>query len=97
MRSSLALALSFAMLAVVPLDGFREFAFMMGVGILVETFVVRSLLIPALISLFGRSGAWPGRLLEREPAPAPLARPHSRSAAPHEMTSRRPPSESALR
>jgi putative drug exporter of the RND superfamily len=61
--AGIALALSFAMLAVVPLDGFREFAFMMGVGVLVETFLVRSLLVPALISLFGRASAWPGRLL----------------------------------
>jgi RND superfamily putative drug exporter len=50
------------MLAVVPIDGFREFAFMMAVGVLLETFVVRSALIPALISLFGTFGAWPGRL-----------------------------------
>jgi putative drug exporter of the RND superfamily len=68
--AGLALALSFAMLAVVPLDGFREFAFMMAVGVLVETFVVRSLLIPSLISLFGRAGAWPGRLRESEPTAA---------------------------
>ena len=60
--AGIALAASFAMLAVVPIDGFREFAFMMSVGVLLETFVVRSALIPALISLFGTSGAWPGRL-----------------------------------
>jgi RND superfamily putative drug exporter len=62
--AGIALAASFAMLAVVPIDGFREFAFMMSVGVLLETFVVRSALIPALISLFGRLGAWPGRLRE---------------------------------
>jgi RND superfamily putative drug exporter len=66
--AGIALALSFAMLAVVPLDGFREFAFMMSVGVLVETFLVRSLLIPALISLFGPTSAWPGRLLAPEDA-----------------------------
>jgi RND superfamily putative drug exporter len=59
--AGLALALSFAMLAVVQVDGFREFAFMMGVGVLLETFVVRPLLIPSLVSLFGDAGAWPGR------------------------------------
>jgi len=37
----------------------------MGVGVLLEAFVVRSLLIPALVSLFGRTSAWPGRI-ERE-------------------------------
>jgi putative drug exporter of the RND superfamily len=60
--AGIALAASFAMLAIVPIDGFREFAFMMGVGVLLETFVVRPVLIPALITLFGDAGAWPGRL-----------------------------------
>ena len=66
--AGIALALSFAMLGVIPLDGFREFAFMMAAGVLIETFLVRSLLIPALVSLFGGAGAWPGRL--RTPAGA---------------------------
>jgi putative drug exporter of the RND superfamily len=60
--AGIALAASFAMLAIVPIDGFREFAFMMGVGVLLETFVVRPVLIPALMALFGETGAWPGRL-----------------------------------
>ncbi len=60
--AGIALALSFAMLGVIPLDGFREFAFMMAAGVLIETFLVRSLLIPALVSLVGRTSAWPGRL-----------------------------------
>jgi putative drug exporter of the RND superfamily len=64
--AGVALALSFAALAIVPLDGFREFAFMMGVGVLLETFLVRSLLIPALISVFGRTSTWPGGI--RRPA-----------------------------
>jgi RND superfamily putative drug exporter len=57
--AGLALALSFAMLALVPVDGFREFAFMMGVGVMLETFLVRPLLIPALVALFGEAGTWP--------------------------------------
>jgi RND superfamily putative drug exporter len=60
--AGIALAASFAMLAIVPIDGFREFAFMMSVGVLLETFVVRPILIPALVTLFGDAGAWPGRL-----------------------------------
>jgi putative drug exporter of the RND superfamily len=60
--AGIALAASFAMLAIVPIDGFREFAFMMAVGVLLETFVVRPVLIPALIALFGEAGAWPSRL-----------------------------------
>ena len=59
--AGLALAASFALLAIVPLRAFREFAFVMGAGVLIDTFVVRTLLVPALTSLFGESGWWPGR------------------------------------
>jgi uncharacterized protein (DUF2267 family) len=59
--AGLALAASFALLAIVPLRAFREFAFVMAVGVLIDTFVVRTLLVPALTSLFGESGWWPGR------------------------------------
>jgi RND superfamily putative drug exporter len=64
--AGIALAASFAMLAIVPVDGFREFAFMMSVGVLLETFLVRPVLIPALVVLFGSAGAWPGRLRHGE-------------------------------
>jgi putative drug exporter of the RND superfamily len=70
--AGIALAFSFAVLAVVPLDGFREFAFMMSLGVLIETFVVRTLLIPALISVFGRTSTWPGRI-RRPPEPEEAA------------------------
>jgi putative drug exporter of the RND superfamily len=59
--AGLALAASFALLAIVPLRAFREFAFVMGAGVLIDTFVVRTLLVPALTSLFGEAGWWPGR------------------------------------
>ena len=61
--AGLVLAGSFAMLAVVPLQSFAEFAFAMSVGVLIDSFVVRSFLVPALISLFGTFGSWPGRRL----------------------------------
>jgi RND superfamily putative drug exporter len=64
--AGIALAASFAMLAIVPIDGFREFAFMMSTGVLLETFLVRPVLIPALVTLFGDAGAWPGRLRHGE-------------------------------
>jgi predicted RND superfamily exporter protein len=59
--AGLALAASFALLAIVPLRSFREFAFVMTVGVLVDTFVVRSMLVPALTSLFGEAAWWPGK------------------------------------
>jgi RND superfamily putative drug exporter len=59
--AGLALAASFALLAIVPLRSFREFAFVMTAGVLVDTFIVRSLLVPALTSLFGELAWWPGQ------------------------------------
>jgi RND superfamily putative drug exporter len=59
--AGLALAASFALLAIIPLRAFREFAFVMSAGILIDTFVVRTLLVPALTSLFGEAAWWPGR------------------------------------
>jgi putative drug exporter of the RND superfamily len=63
------LAGSFAVLAVIPLRPFREFAFAMALGVLLDTFVVRPFLVPALVSLFGRRAWWP-----RTP-PEPARRP----------------------
>ena len=44
----------------------------MVLGILLDTFVVRSLLVPALVVLFGPVGSWPGRPVPR-PAGSPAA------------------------
>ena len=59
--AGLALASGFGLLALVPLAQFRELAVAMALGIVIDTFVVRSLLVPALVVLFGRAGRWPGR------------------------------------
>jgi RND superfamily putative drug exporter len=59
--AGLALAAGFGLLALVPLAQFREIALAMALGIVLDTFVVRSLLVPALVVLFGRVGSWPGR------------------------------------
>jgi len=48
------LAGSFALLALVPIRPMRELAFAMAAGILLDTFVVRSLLVPSLLALLGR-------------------------------------------
>ena len=71
--AGLALALSFAALALIDLRQFREFAFAMSVGVLLDAFVVRTFLIPALISLFGERSFWPrtrrpAHATPREPA-----------------------------
>jgi len=48
------LALSFAAVALIPIASFRELAFALAVGLLLDTLLARTLLIPALVSLFGR-------------------------------------------
>jgi RND superfamily putative drug exporter len=43
----------------------------MALGVVLDAIVVRSLLVPALVALFGRPGMWPGNRRARpEPAPA---------------------------
>jgi putative drug exporter of the RND superfamily len=49
------LAVSFGLLALVPLRPFRELAFALCVGILIDAFVVRSVLAPALLTVMGSS------------------------------------------
>ena len=59
------------MLAVIPLEQFRQIALAMALGVILDAIVVRSLLVPALVALFGRLGMWPGhRRASPEPGPA---------------------------
>lgn len=71
--AGLVLAGSFALLAIVPLRPFRELAFTVSAGLLVDAFLVRTLLVPALISLVGHRSAWPGRTLRPLRSAAPEA------------------------
>lgn len=54
------LAGTFAMLALVDLRSFHALACAMVVGLVVDTFFVRSFLVPAALSLLGRTARWPG-------------------------------------
>jgi len=65
--AGLALAFSFAALALIDLRQFREFSFAMSVGVLLDAFLIRAILIPALISLVGERSAWPRRLRRTPP------------------------------
>ena len=67
--AGLALAASFGLLALVPLASFRELAFVMAVGILLDVFVVRALLVPSLMTLVGRRSGWPSKRLEHVQEP----------------------------
>jgi RND superfamily putative drug exporter len=59
--AGLILAGSFALLLLVPVSGFQELAVAMSIGLLLDAFLVRTLLVPAMITLVGKSSGWPGR------------------------------------
>ncbi len=68
--AGLVLAATFAALGVLPLVPFAEIGFAVAFGVLLDTFLVRSLLVPALALLVGDTLWWPSRLAK---GPAPRA------------------------
>jgi RND superfamily putative drug exporter len=54
------LAGTFACLMIVPLEQLFQLGFGIAVGVLLDTFVVRTLLVPAITDLLGRRAWWPG-------------------------------------
>ncbi|MEW1898547.1 MMPL family transporter [Streptomyces albidoflavus] len=63
------LAATFAALGVIPLAFLAQIAFIVAFGVLLDTLVVRSLLVPALVRDIGPASWWPGALNRRaEPA-----------------------------
>lgn len=59
------LAATFSALAVLPIAFLVQIAFLVGFGVLLDTFVVRSLLVPALSYDIGSRVWWPNRRLWR--------------------------------
>jgi putative drug exporter of the RND superfamily len=68
--AALALAASFATLAIIPIDPFRSFAFAVCTGVIIDAFLVRTLMIPALLALAGERSWWPSRRVSRVDAQA---------------------------
>ena len=60
--AGMVLAATFASLAVIPILFLAQLAFIVAFGVLLDTFVVRSLLVPALSYDIGRAIWWPSRL-----------------------------------
>lgn len=58
--AGITLAVSFGLLAVIPLRSFRELAFTMSLGIMIDVLIVRSLMVPSLLTLVGYASGWPG-------------------------------------
>jgi RND superfamily putative drug exporter len=66
--AGLVLATTFAALAVIPLLFLAQLAFIVALGVLVDTFVVRSLLVPGLVHDLGPRTWWPSALARRPEA-----------------------------
>jgi RND superfamily putative drug exporter len=65
--AGIVLAGTFSVLAVLPLVFLTEIGFIVAFGVLLDTFLVRSVLVPALVLLIGPQVWWPSRLArERE-------------------------------
>jgi len=76
------LAATFAALAVIPILFLAQLAFIVAFGVLLDTLVVRSLLVPALALDVGKTIWWPSRLSrDRTDTPAAPARPELTSQA----------------
>ncbi|UOR02537.1 MMPL family transporter [Leucobacter allii] len=67
--AGLVLAATFAALSVIPILFLVQIAFIVAFGVLLDTFVVRSLLVPALATDIGRAIWWPSRLARRDAEP----------------------------
>jgi RND superfamily putative drug exporter len=61
------LAATFGALAVIPVLFLAQIAFLVAFGVLLDTLLVRSLLVPALTVDIGRAVWWPSRLARTEP------------------------------
>lgn len=59
--AGLILAGTFAVLATLPIQVLVQFGLITALGVLIDTFVVRPFLVPAITTLFGRHAFWPGR------------------------------------
>jgi RND superfamily putative drug exporter len=60
--AGLILAGTFATLTLLPLEELAQIGATVAIGVLLDTFVVRSLLIPAITYLCGERAWWPGRV-----------------------------------
>jgi RND superfamily putative drug exporter len=60
------LAATFTVLAVLPLVSLTQMGFIVAFGVLLDTLVVRSILVPALTFDLDRRVWWPSRLAHRD-------------------------------
>ena len=68
--AGIVLAGTFAVLGVLPLVFLTELGFVIAFGVLLDTFLVRSVLVPAITFLLGPKIWWPSQLARRDEEPA---------------------------
>ncbi|MGA8116318.1 MAG: efflux RND transporter permease subunit [Actinocatenispora sp.] len=79
--AGIVLAATFAALAVLPILFLAQIAFLVAFGVLLDTLLVRSLLVPAIVVDLDRRTWWPGALSRRPGAPAGKDRSAPRASA----------------
>jgi len=67
--AGIVLAGTFSALAVLPLIFLTEIGFVIAVGVLLDTFIVRSIVVPALTFSIGSRIWWPSRLAHADGDP----------------------------
>lgn len=67
--AGIVLAGVFAALGVLPLVTLGQLGLIVGLGVVVDTLVVRTVLVPALFNLLGDKIWWPGKAVGSKPAP----------------------------
>jgi len=65
--AGLILAATFSVLMTQPIRELFQFGFAMAFGILLDTFVVRPLLVPAIVTLLGEKALWPSKPATPDP------------------------------
>ena len=88
--AGLVLAATFGALVVLPLLILTQAAFIVAFGVLLDTLVVRSLVVPAAVHLLGDRVWWPSRLTRRRPAGGPPIPPAAAAWPDHAQTASRP-------
>ncbi|HYH88533.1 MAG TPA: MMPL family transporter, partial [Solirubrobacteraceae bacterium] len=69
--AGIVLAGTFSVLALLPLVFLTEIGFVIAFGVLLDTFIVRSILVPALVLDIGPKIWWPSKLQHERAAAAP--------------------------
>jgi putative drug exporter of the RND superfamily len=68
--AGIVLAGTFSVLGVLPLVFLTQIGFVVAFGVLLDTFLVRSVLVPAIVLKLGPKVWWPSSLAKREQEPA---------------------------